>query len=356
MITSKQKPSASFTAIDVEYADHEQNICQIGLAVVRDLEITERRSWLVHPPLNRYEQRQTDIHGIGPKDTEDAPVLEEVWPEIEPYLRGELWAHNAVSVEQPVIEKNLRMHGIDAAPVRVHDSRDLYQRRDCPANRGNGLEQCCMALGIPCENHHDACADAVMCAEIVIAAARGQQPDWTGVPESNEEMRKMMKGRLVLHPGEFQAHMEKQKAGTDVLEDGSKPDLFAEIASTCPGAQPQVVDVWDKGDTIPKDGTERVDIARLDMGGDNPLRGKSVAVTGQFRINQGEVKRAVEAMGGSVKDVTGKTDAVIIGTRNVSFSKLCSLEKHQGKRNIAVIVGNDDLEALLYGDGRKFFG
>lgn len=38
MITSKQKPSASFTAIDVEYADHEQNICQIGLAVVRDLE------------------------------------------------------------------------------------------------------------------------------------------------------------------------------------------------------------------------------------------------------------------------------------------------------------------------------
>lgn len=63
MITSKQKPSASFTAIDVEYADHEQNICQIGLAVVRDLEITERRSWLVHPPFNRYEQRQTDIHG-----------------------------------------------------------------------------------------------------------------------------------------------------------------------------------------------------------------------------------------------------------------------------------------------------
>lgn len=355
MMTKKIKPSTSFTAIDVEYADHDQNICQVGLAIVENLEIKERRSWLIQPPQNYYEQRQTDIHGIRPEDTAQAPALDQAWPKIEPYLRGEIWAHNAASVEQPVIEKNLRIHGIPGWNITIHDSRDLYMRPDCQYNHGNGLEQCCMALGIPCENHHDACADAVMCAEIVIAAARGQVPDWNGVPVTNEEMRKKQQKRLVLHIGEFQAHMEKQKNGTDILEGGIQPDLFAELTSTCPDAQPQVVDVWDKGDSIPKDGTEKIDISRLDTSEENPLRGKNVAVTGQFRINQEEVKRAVEAMGAAVKNVTSKTDAVIIGMRNVGFSKLCLLEKHLPKRKIAIIVGNDDLQTLLYGDGHKFF-
>ena len=49
------QPSKDFTAIDVEYADREQNICQVGLAVVRNLEIVERRSWLIQPPDNHYD-------------------------------------------------------------------------------------------------------------------------------------------------------------------------------------------------------------------------------------------------------------------------------------------------------------
>jgi hypothetical protein len=50
------------------------------------------------------------------------------------------------------------------------------------------------------------------------------------------------------------------------------------------------------------------------------------------------------------------TDAVILGTRNVGFIKLIAIEEQEQKGNhLARIVGDEDLEQLLYGDGSKFF-
>ena len=50
------------------------------------------------------------------------------------------------------------------------------------------------------------------------------------------------------------------------------------------------------------------------------------------------------------------TDAVIVGTRNVGFTKLLALEEQEAKgHHMARIVGDDDLEELLYGEGQKFF-
>lgn len=351
-------PSKSFVAIDLENADSAQNICQFGLAVVCDLQITERRSWLIQPPANHYEEWQMKINHITPEDTANAPTLPEVWPEIEPYLRDtEIWAHNAVSVEEPVLEKNLNFHGIAHGYYYIHDSRDLYQRPDCSANKGNGIVMCCMAMGVPCENHHDAKYDACMCAELVIRYLKGQKPDWSGVPTSDEEWRKQQQQKLILHMGEFQAHYAKQQDGSDRNENGEQPDLFAELTSTCAGAKLQLIDVFDKGDIAPKDGSDQVDLARLDLSNDNPLRGKKVVLTGLFHISRKEIERAIEAMGGTkTSGPSSKTNVVLIGTKNVGLNKLCAIEKHCGKGcTMAIIVGNNDLDALLYGDGRKFF-
>ena len=60
----KENISRDFVAIDVEYADREQNICQVGLAVVKDLQIVEHRSWLIQPPGNYYEEAQMRVHHI----------------------------------------------------------------------------------------------------------------------------------------------------------------------------------------------------------------------------------------------------------------------------------------------------
>ena len=342
-------PSPSFVAIDVEYADSAQNICQIGLAVVRDLEIVERRNWLIQPPGNVYEELFVRVHHITPEDTACAPTFAEVWPEVEPYLLGsEVWAHNATSVEQPVLEKNLRRFGIDAH-INVYDSRELYQRDDCAPGKGNGLEMCCMALGIPCENHHDAEADAAMCAEIIIRHIRGEKPEWAGVPTSEEGLRKLRQEKVVLSLGSF----------SDFYNDDSSEgmDAFAELASTYDGAVPQLIDVFDRGDRASEGRTQGVDFSRLDTGEGNPLYGKKVVVTGMFRAGRKDVERAVEMMGAKrCQSPTKNTDAIVIGTRNVGPNKLVAIEQLQAKGYCpAIVVGDDDLEALLYGDGHKFF-
>lgn len=350
--------SPNFVAVDVEYANSRQQICQIGVAVVQNFHVVSNPWWYVRPECNEYEEQFIATHGITPEMTENEPSLEDLWPEIQPQLlNGQLWAHNA-STEQRSFEKSFVPNFLSAEWLVFNDSRDLYQRPDCPPNHGNSLQLCCMALGIEFDDsqYHHADYDALKCAEIIIAAAQGRQPRWDGVPKSEEELRKQRQPKLILHMGQFAEHRNKQKAGTDVDENGNRPNLFAEISSTCNGAQQQVVAVWCKGDKIPTDGKELVDFSRLNKSEDNPLRKKNVAVTGQFHINQDEVKRAVEAMGGVVKNVSGETYAIIIGNRNVSLEKLSKMEEQEARsHHIFRIVGDNDLDALLYGDGRKFF-
>ena len=343
-------PLHDFVAIDIEHADSAQNICQFGLAVVRNLQIVEQRCWNIQPPENKYEERYCLIHGMLPTDTINAPTLPEIWPEIELYLRGQqLWAHNASSTEQPVINKNLAKYNLLQELYTINDSRILYQRPDCPTNQGNGLEQCCMALGILCENHHNAQADAIMCAQIVIAYIEGTKPVWKGVPTSNEELRKQRQEKRILHLGEFIEYYNSISSGEE--------DVFCELTSTYDGAIPQIVDVFDKGDRLPTEKIGRVDFSRLKIGKDNPLYGKKVVLTGVFSIERREIEQALEAMEAKkVPKPTKVTDAVILGTRNVGFSKLIAIEEQEAKgHHIARIVGDNDLETLLYGDGSIFF-
>lgn len=341
----------NFVAVDIEYADSIQHICQLGLVVVRNLEIVERCSWLMRPPGNRYEQNMIRVHGITPDVTADAPSFEQAWPEIWEYLNGEtLWAHNAASVEQPVINKNIRFCEQDFDTIAwINDSRELYQRPDCQAGSGNGLVQCCMALGIPVDNHHDALSDAEMCARIVIAAAEGRQPDWRGVPVSDKELRKVQQCKRKLALGDFTAYYESTSSGEE--------DVFAVLTSTYDGAPEQEVDVFDKGDRISDASIKGVDFSRLDTSDINPLFGKKVVLTGMFGYNRPDLEEAIRLMGAKkVPKPTKVTDAVIVGTRNVGFTKLCAIEEQEAKgHHLARIVGDADLEELLYGDGHKFF-
>jgi DNA polymerase-3 subunit epsilon len=342
-------PSRDFVAIDVEYADAEQNICQIGLVVVRDLKIEQRRSWLIQPPGNHYEQRYSDVHGITAEDTAFAPSLWVAWTDISEYLHGwQIWAHNATSTEEPVINKNLRLAEIPET-LHILDSRNLFQRPGCSAGSGNGLIQCCMALGISVGLHHQALDDAEMCAQIVIAYIEGREPVWDGVPVTSEEVRKAEQGKRVLRLGEFRDYYASTSSGYE--------DVFAVLSSTCDGAQEQTVDVFDKGDVMPGENSGEIDFARLNCSEDNPVRGKTVVFTGVFNVKRDDIKKALDAMGAKhPSSISGKTYAVIFGTKNISFNKLCDIEEQEEKgHHIFRIVGNEDLEEFLYGDTGKFF-
>lgn len=340
----------SFTVVDVEWATRDQMICQIGLAVVRNGEIVERAQWYVQPPGNEYDETLFRNHHVRPEMTADQPTLEELWREIRHYfMTGQIWAHNAASAEMPAFRKSLGEYGIPCDWLDIRDSMELFQRDGCSG--GNGLAQCAMAMDITFDDteHHDALYDAETLAEILIRYAEGYRPKWDDVPESVEKMRKAQQEKHVLHLGEFcDFYNSDSSIGADV---------YTEMTSTCPGAQPQMIDVFDKGDKFAEGQALPLDFKRLDTSDDNPLRGKKVCITGLFRMQRKDIENALDAMGAKrVPKPARNTDAVILGTRNVGFTKLCAIEEQQAKGHVmAIIVGDDDLEALLYGDGKKFF-
>lgn len=345
-------PSNNFIAIDVEYADNEQHICQIGIAKVENLEIIGSQSWLIQPPCDYYDENQMRVHHLTPEDTAHAADFEQVWQEVQPILlMQELWAHNAASTEQPVLEKNLRMYGINTDWLCINDSRSLYQRPDCRANSGNSLPLCCKALGIEFDEsqHHDAEYDALKCAEIVIAHLKGQQPDWNGLPTNTEQLRKQQQEKRVLRLGEFAEYYAVHPSGEE--------DVFAVLSSTDGSGTEQVIDVFDKGDHFKDNAATEIDFARLDIRQDNPLRGRKVAITGMFRYSRKDIEKALSVMGAiKVPGITKNAAVVIVGTANVGSKKLIAIEDQEQKgHHVYRIVGDDDLDALIYGDGQKFF-
>ena len=148
----------NFVAIDVETAIGKRwSICQIGLAIVENGEITQTFSRLVQPPQNEYAVGNINVHGITPDMTESAPVFPDIWDEIYPLIEGKrLVAHNA-------------SFDINC----LHQALEFYNRQipvmecDCTYSRtGYKLSEICDAYEIDPSNHHDATCDAVACAKV----------------------------------------------------------------------------------------------------------------------------------------------------------------------------------------------
>lgn len=159
----------NFVAIDVETAIGKRwSICQIGLAIVENGEITQTFSKLVQPPQNEYAIGNINVHGITPDVTANAPVFPEVWDEIYPLLEGKrLVAHNA-------------SFDINC----LHQALEFYNRQipvmecDCTYSRtGYKLSEICDAYEIDLSNHHDATSDAVACAKVYMNLLQGIEPD-----------------------------------------------------------------------------------------------------------------------------------------------------------------------------------
>ena len=69
----------NFVAIDFETANHNRSsACSIGIAVVKNDEIVETKSFLIHPVPNYYAPINIRIHGISDRDTESSPTFDKL--------------------------------------------------------------------------------------------------------------------------------------------------------------------------------------------------------------------------------------------------------------------------------------
>ena len=178
-----------FTAIDFETANPSSaSACAVGLARVRGGEVVATAGWLIRPPAghDHFFDINMRIHGIRPEDVAHAPGWSEQLGDLAGFAGGDvLVAHNA-GFDMAVLARACEATGDECPPYRyacsLQVARKVYQ---LPSYR---LPYVAAEAGFAEFAHHNAVADALACAHVMIDAARRVAADdiddlaaWTGV-------------------------------------------------------------------------------------------------------------------------------------------------------------------------------
>ncbi len=159
-----------FIAIDFETANEQRgSACSVGLAWIQDNEIVRVEERLIRPKDMRFAGFNISIHGIHPKDVEDAPEFPEVMDEFQDEFRTAVMiAHNAsfdMSVWRSTLDKYNRPYPEFTYLCTLWMARKVWD--DLPSYRLLDLGN---FLGISFK-HHNAAEDAAACGRVALAAA-----------------------------------------------------------------------------------------------------------------------------------------------------------------------------------------
>ena len=159
----------NYIAIDFETATGSMNsACSVATVEVRDGQLKESWTTLIQPPKLAFDDFNIGIHGISPKDVEDAPTFAEIWQELKEHLAGKIVvAHNA-SFDMGVLKASLLANHLQAPLFRtcctVRISRKVW-----PDLVDHKLNTVGAHLNINFQ-HHRALDDARTCAAIPLFA------------------------------------------------------------------------------------------------------------------------------------------------------------------------------------------
>ena len=158
-----------FAAIDFETANEcPSSVCSVGVVVVRGGVITDTFYSLIHPEPEYYQWFCRRVHGLGPEDTEDAPVFPYVWEQIEPLIGDlPLVAHNC-RFDEGCLRAVFRVYQMDYPDYVFYDTLWASRRVFGHSLPNHQLQTVASACGYELENHHHALADAEACARIAL--------------------------------------------------------------------------------------------------------------------------------------------------------------------------------------------
>lgn len=162
-----------FTAIDFETANSSNaSACAVGLVRVRDGEIVEKTGWLIQPPAghDRFFELNTRIHGIREEDVIGAMGWSAQLADLAAFIGGDiLVAHNA-GFDMAVIKRACEATGDEHPAYRYACS--LQIARKVYELESYRLPFVAAEAGFADFPHHNATADAMACAYVMIDAAR----------------------------------------------------------------------------------------------------------------------------------------------------------------------------------------
>ena len=156
-----------FAAIDFETANEQPcSVCSVGVVVVRGGEIVDSFYHLIHPEPEYYQWFCQRVHGLGPWDTDDAPVFPYVWEKVVPLIEGlPLVAHNA-RFDETCLKSVHRVYQMDYPDYVFYDTLAASRRHFGHCLPNHQLQTVAAACGYNLTRHHHALADAEACAWI----------------------------------------------------------------------------------------------------------------------------------------------------------------------------------------------
>lgn len=168
----------SWVAIDFETANGSRaSACSVAVVRVRGGAVEDAFATLIRPPEghDRFEPRNTAIHGIRRSDVIGAPTWRQVWSQLRDFAGdAPLVAHNA-AFDTSVIRGANRACGIPAPTLRY--ACTLVIARQTWQLDSYTLPRVARAAGIAFGDHHRAEADARAAAQVLMAEQREHGAD-----------------------------------------------------------------------------------------------------------------------------------------------------------------------------------
>ncbi|MBV7296192.1 hypothetical protein KRX51_09745 [Corynebacterium sp. TAE3-ERU12] len=304
----------NFVAFDIETANaNNGSICAIGLAVVRDGDITETHSWLCRPPagLDCFESANIGVHGITAEDVADAPSFGERLTQFSQITAGQtVIAHNA-AFDFSGLYSACKAAGLNA-PERDFACTLWWSRKAGVDTVDKKLPTLAAAAGAPLLQHHDAASDAVACAHIALWLMRSYSTNPTAGPRAFTKELNLNLGHI----------------SNDRLDTGAR--------KTRPHQNP----AWAKVAT-----PDVVPAPNPNAAADNPLYGHNITLTGEFMAyTKGQLWEAIADRGATVgKGVTKKTTIVVVGQWKTMTGKEKRARQLQEQGQAIEIWQADDL-------------
>lgn len=187
----------NFTVIDFETANkYPDSICSIGIAVVKNNQITEQKHYYIKPPYGKNEFYNTPIHGIEYNDVENAPTFEEYWTIFLPYINHQFVAAYNARFDIGCLEATLKRYNISSPGYGVIDILQTA-RFEWPNLKNHRLITVAKSLNIS-HDPHNALSDAVAAASVLIIANNKKEHKaqiiYKGLSDSDvEKMEEMFK-------------------------------------------------------------------------------------------------------------------------------------------------------------------
>ena len=309
---------APFAAFDVETANEDTgSIIQLGVAVVRGGKVTERYSWMCRPPkgLEYFDEANVAIHGITAAGVAGEPSFPEQLAKFVDIVGDlDVVAHNA-RFDFTALSRACRAEGV-AAPKLNFACTYMWARQMQLGLPNLKLPTLAEAAGASLENHHDATADAVACAEVALWLMEQQHA--TSVADLSKKVSLSLgqigsgRVRMVRYDP---SGVASTGAGTNA---GTGASAGAQSRSSAPSRRPRRNAKWDAAktpDTIP-DPNPDADPSGL-------LYQQRVTLTGDFApYDKGFLWDKIAFAGANInKGVTKKTTILVAGPWDSVTSK-----------------------------------